>query len=165
MRGLLYNKRKNKCSKAAECGLFQKRGGDMLAKKWVRFPLLGGYLALTCCLAVFLYWYDPQKTPFLPCLFHLATGLDCPGCGMTRAFHALLHLHFLQALHFNAFFIVLAPLLAIAWLEGFSFLARARFFRLKVTIPPAAVITFAVLLSLFTVARNLPVPPFCYLKV
>lgn len=26
-----------------------------------------------------------------PCLFHLATGLYCPGCGGTRAVRALLH--------------------------------------------------------------------------
>ena len=26
-----------------------------------------------------------------PCLFHLATGYDCPGCGGTRAIASLLH--------------------------------------------------------------------------
>jgi hypothetical protein len=51
-----------------------------------------------------------------PCLFHLLTGMDCPGCGMTRAFLRLAHgdIAGAWALHpFSPFFAVL--LLALAW--------------------------------------------------
>ena len=37
----------------------------------------------------------------LPCPFHVLTGLYCPGCGNSRALHALLHLHPTEALRYN----------------------------------------------------------------
>ena len=36
------------------------------------------------------------------CIFHKLTGLECPLCGMTRAFYAISHGHFAQAINFNA---------------------------------------------------------------
>lgn len=39
-----------------------------------------------------VYTYAPTEHAFYPrCIFKLATGLDCPGCGSTRALHQLLH--------------------------------------------------------------------------
>ena len=39
-----------------------------------------------------LYTFPPVTTAFYPqCVFKQMTGLDCPGCGTTRALHALLH--------------------------------------------------------------------------
>lgn len=46
--------------------------------------------------APFWVWHGPGF-----CLFHRLTGLECPGCGMTRAFHAISHAGFSQALSFN----------------------------------------------------------------
>jgi hypothetical protein len=51
-----------------------------------------------------LYTFPPVTAGFYPqCLFHQLTGLDCPGCGTTRALHALLHGRVLEALRFNPF--------------------------------------------------------------
>jgi len=42
-------------------------------------------------LLVILYLFPPESHGFYPrCLFHEATGLQCPGCGGLRATHLLL---------------------------------------------------------------------------
>lgn len=39
-----------------------------------------------------LYTFPPATTPWYPqCTFRVLTGYDCPGCGITRALHHLLH--------------------------------------------------------------------------
>ncbi len=48
-------------------------------------------------------YFNPTTAGFFPvCPLHAMTGLNCPGCGMTRGFHALFHGDILSALHFNA---------------------------------------------------------------
>lgn len=48
---------------------------------------------------------------WLPCPFHLLTGLDCPGCGVTRMCLALLRLDLSAAWAANPGMLVLSPLL------------------------------------------------------
>ncbi len=48
----------------------------------------------------------------IPCVFHQATGLYCPGCGMTRAALALLQGEVPQAFRFNPLVFCLVPLFA-----------------------------------------------------
>ena len=49
------------------------------------------------------FLFDPIETWFFPrCPFFKLTGLKCPGCGTARAFHAMLHCRFAEALRFNA---------------------------------------------------------------
>lgn len=58
-------------------------------------------------IAIIYFFYDPSQTQWMPrCILYSSTGLYCPGCGTQRALHALLHLHFREALHFNAFFVI-----------------------------------------------------------
>lgn len=67
-----------------------------------------------------VYTYPPAEHSFYPrCVFKTATGLDCPGCGGTRAAHALLHGRVAEAFRFNpilflggAIALVAAPSLA-----------------------------------------------------
>ncbi len=51
------------------------------------------------------------------CLWKLLTGHECFGCGITRAFHALLHLQFKEALALNPLIIFVASLLFYLWLK------------------------------------------------
>ena len=54
-----------------------------------------------------LYLLNPAEWQVFPrCMFHELTGLNCPGCGATRAMHALLHGEFLVAFRDNALLIV-----------------------------------------------------------
>jgi hypothetical protein len=70
-------------------------------------------IAAACvgCAAV-LYRFSPQEYSFYPrCPFYALTGHYCPGCGATRAVAELLHGQVASALHFNAAFTLLLPLL------------------------------------------------------
>jgi hypothetical protein len=111
-----------------------------------------------------LVWYfDPTKAGLFPaCPLYTVTGFACPGCGLTRGFHALFHGDVSAALGFNA----LIPLFIVIF--GFFFLsmlwvaARGKAFpRWSVSIP--AIYGMLVLLLLFGVLRNLPYYPFTLL--
>jgi hypothetical protein len=61
-----------------------------------------------------LYAVPPGESGLYPrCVFHLLTGLHCPGCGLTRCLHALLHGQWLQALAYNGLAVVALPLVAL----------------------------------------------------
>ena len=54
-------------------------------------------------------------------MFHLITGLHCPGCGATRCMHALLHGDILQALAYNPLFVLVLPcLLYGCWCTAYT---------------------------------------------
>jgi hypothetical protein len=65
-----------------------------------------------------LYRFDPTSAGFYPqCLFHALTGFDCPGCGGTRALHALLHGHVGGAIRFNPMLFLYVPILAFGTVD------------------------------------------------
>lgn len=47
----------------------------------------------------------------IPCIFHVITNLDCPGCGVTRMLFAVLNLEFKLAFHYNFAIMLASPLL------------------------------------------------------
>lgn len=106
-------------------------------------------------LAVVYATFDPAAGGAFPrCAFHLATGLDCPGCGGQRALHALLEFRPLDALRANPLTVIVLPLVLIhvvRWLVGrgtdgpLSAIGRSRF---------AAWATLAVVV-VFGIVRNL----------
>lgn len=61
---------------------------------------------------------------WLPCPFHALTGLECPGCGVTRMCLALLRLDFAGAWAANPGLLLLAPL--ILGLAGWQMIAYVR---------------------------------------
>ena len=63
--------------------------------------LLGGIL---------LYNLNPTQYWFMPkCPFKLITGLNCPGCGIQRAIHALMHGEIKEAIHYNYYLLYSGP--------------------------------------------------------
>jgi hypothetical protein len=61
--------------------------------------------------AAVLYQRGPSGLGLFPgCLFHRFTGLQCPGCGMTRATYATLHGDFARAFRLNPVGMVLLPI-------------------------------------------------------
>ena len=102
-----------------------------------------------------LYFFNPSTHGFYPvCAFHELTGLNCPGCGGTRAAYQLLHGDILQALHENALFVLLLPVLAGrgAWLA----IRKMRNRRGAEFLTPRLLWALLVVAVVFTVIRNLP---------
>lgn len=67
-----------------------------------------GILAISA--AAFALYLSGPSAAWLPgCLFHRMTGMNCPGCGMTRAAYAVLHGHFAEAFRLNPVGMVLLP--------------------------------------------------------
>jgi hypothetical protein len=113
--------------------------------------------------AALIYLVNPIECAWLPpCMFHKMTGLNCPGCGMTRATYELLHGHFLAALHLNALFVLALPVTAGVFAT--RELARRQGHKLKPLFqtPLALWILFSVII-LFGIVRNIPVYPFTLL--
>jgi hypothetical protein len=109
---------------------------------------------------VLVYRFDPAAAGFFPkCLFFSATGLACPGCGTTRALHALLHLDPLAAFRWNPLPFVLFPAGAL-WLAA----ERRRRGRPPSRLARALPWALAGLILAFTVWRNLPDYPFARLS-
>lgn len=54
--------------------------------------------------------FNPANSVAAPkCIFRLATGYDCPSCGVQRAIHSLLHLDLYHAFWYNPFLFIVAP--------------------------------------------------------
>ena len=60
------------------------------------------------------------------CPFEYIFGIPCPGCGMTRAFIALLKLNFTEAFYFHPLFPIVIIVLIFAVLDYFKIFAFSR---------------------------------------
>ena len=79
----------------------------MPARPTSRMAAVAAVLAST---VVVLYAFDPTRhvlTP--PCPYLVLTGLACPGCGLTRAAHFLLHGDIARAFAYNPWAFVGTP--------------------------------------------------------
>jgi hypothetical protein len=90
------------------------------------------------------------------------TGFYCPGCGTTRAFHALLNGRFSEAMGKNGLAVLALPFLGVAaarawwrWVRNVP--ACGRKFWPKLTIALGMIVLG------YGVLRNLPWPPFSWL--
>jgi hypothetical protein len=84
-------------------------------------PALTATAVITVALGVWLLRaFDPNTAGswFPSCLFHDITGWYCPGCGITRALHALVHFDLWRALAMNPLLVLSLPLLALMALQG-----------------------------------------------
>lgn len=105
-------------------------------------------------------FYNPATNGFFPnCPLRELSGLNCPGCGLTRGFHALFHGDVVAALQLN----LLLPLYLLFF--GYLFVSlvlvvgRGRGLSFDV-FTPITVYGFVIVSLIFAVLRNLPVYPF-----
>ena len=106
-------------------------------------------------IGVVVFFFNPATHHFYPeCQFHKLTGLNCPGCGMTRAAYALLHGEFAGAVRDNALLIGALGMLILR--GGWFSLNKLRGRRNGEFFPAKYLWVLLVLALLFTVLRNLP---------
>lgn len=112
--------------------------------------------AVILAAAGLVYWLINRMTGFaVPCIFHLITGLYCPGCGITGMFFSLFQLDFAGAFQHNAAILLASPaLLALLVSLLWSYIQTGR-------IRPARwqnilIYTLIAYFLLFAVLRNLP---------
>jgi hypothetical protein len=102
-----------------------------------------------------VYYFEPGAYTFYPeCPLLTWLHVQCPGCGSTRALHALLHGRWAEAAVWNALFPAVF-MLAAAWggVQYASATLRGRFFRLN--LPETTYWSAATAAMLFGVLRNL----------
>ena len=108
-------------------------------------------------------YFNPVTAGFFPqCPLHQLTGLNCPGCGLTRGFHALFHGDILGALGYNAlipFYVFLFGYIALTMV---LIVFRGRGLSTKI-FHPKFVYGFLIFSLVFGVVRNFPFYPFTIL--
>ncbi len=108
-------------------------------------------------------YFDPAQVHFFPvCPLYQMTGFACPGCGLTRGFHALFHGDVVTALDFNALIPVWVAVFAYVWISMLLLAVRGRGLPMWPT-NSTFLWGFLIVLLAFGVLRNIPAYPFSVL--
>jgi hypothetical protein len=112
--------------------------------------------------ATFLFLFNPASPAhqFFPkCPFRMVTGLQCPGCGSTRALYQLLHLHPIAAFKLNPLMMLTLPFIVYGFL-GFTKSAITGQPQRRIFIPSLYLWAWLGLMIFFWIFRNTPWYPF-----
>ena len=105
-------------------------------------------------------YFNPVSAGFFPqCPLYQATGFACPGCGLTRGFHALFHGDILGALDYNALIPFYSFFFGYLLLSMIFTVVRGHGLSWKI-FKPKLMYGFMVLIFVFAIIRNLPYYPF-----
>lgn len=124
-----------------------------VAATMVRWAAAG---TMGIAMALVLYRVEPEQSAWLPkCPLHWLTGWHCPGCGSTRAAHALLHGDVGRAMANNPLAVGGVPIVL-----AFGLWSRRQFGPQWTTaISFRWILLLVAVLVVFTVLRNVPVYP------
>jgi hypothetical protein len=129
---------------------------------WQRISAAIGVTAVAA-ISMAVWYFNPSNVNFFPvCPLYAMTGLACPGCGLTRGFHALFHGDVLTALDYNALLPVFAFVLGYLFVAMLLIAVRGRGLSFEI-FRPRLLYGFLILSLVFAVVRNLPIYPFSVL--
>ena len=113
--------------------------------------------------SAFVAYFDPTQVHIFPvCPLYAMTGFACPGCGLTRGFHALFYGDISTALHFNLLIPIWAVIMAVVFVSMLLYAVRGRGLSFS-KLSPHLLWVFLVVLIIFGVLRNIPAYPFTLL--
>ena len=142
------------------------RASVNMVKRIGRWCVLLGAPVVCLFAGIYAYHFDKVKQlgVTFPCAFLEAYGLYCPGCGNTRAFHALMHFDIVGVFQNNILFPWM--LFILVWL-GLGEYLRLLLERRVLWLPKKFRIWWVWvalgIVALFTILRNIPVFPFSML--
>lgn len=146
------------------------RFGQFIVRMHERSPRWAAPVAVAACFfgAASFVWIsnptDAGASDIPTCIIKLTTGLDCPGCGGTRAFYYLMHGNVPEAARHHMLAVFAAPFLVwlyVAW-------TVKQVWGKTIPVPKITARTLSFYLAawaVFMVVRNLPFAPFTSLYV
>ena len=115
--------------------------------KKLLFSLIGVFCVLVIYLLLYLYF--PKYT--LRCAFHSLTGLNCPGCGISRMLVSFVNLDFANGIKYNIFLGSTFPLLlGIIAYYCYSYVSKKKIKWIEVI-----AFIYVVLLIIWGIVRNI----------
>jgi hypothetical protein len=150
---------------ATPAGAPVSRSSRLFARMAARAPRWSAPVAIAACFTGAASWVwvsnptDSGAYDLPSCLVKMTTGLDCPGCGGTRAFYYLMHGNLPEAVRHHAMAVLAAPFLI--WLYV-AYSVRKMTGR-ALPMPSLGGRTMALFVgawAVFWIARNIPIAPF-----
>ena len=92
--------------------------------------------------------------PVIPCMFHVITGLYCPGCGVSRMLISILKLDFYQAFRYNPLLFIMLPFI-LALLINYIYCIIFKKSTIYKKINNKVWISFVIILILYGIIRNI----------
>ena len=84
-------------------------GNKYIKKVWQLMSILSPFAGLL------IFWNIPKQHIFhgpVLCIFKRFFKVECPGCGMVRAFYSVVHFDFPTAWQYNRMVVIVFPLLS-----------------------------------------------------
>lgn len=95
----------------------------MTPKSLIIYVKLGAYLLVTILFIVIPTSFFESE--YSLCVIKNIFGIECPGCGMTRAISCVFHRDFIKAFEYNKSVVIVFPLLCYSCLKNMLILFRS----------------------------------------
>jgi len=118
------------------------------------------FFILGILLLIGYYFYYSKTGRGIECPFHQATGLYCPGCGITRLIFALMVLDFKGAFGYNQFLFILLPFLLFYFFYQVYLYIVNKKDKIFSKIPNYVYVILLIITIGWGVVRNLPMFPY-----